>query len=572
MTFSSLFDRLDDWINPIVVKEVRQAVKSRLVVSVLMVFLVLMLVVMGFALTFQQTRNDFGGGNSGLGREVFSWLQGFLLPTIMLVVPVYAAIRMGAERSETNADLLFISTLSPSAIISGKFVASLVFAMLIFSIFAPFMVFTYLLRGVDMPTILFVLWMDLMGMFAATMFALFLASIPGALALRVFAVFSGFMFVFLCFGYVFGGSMAMIWSPQEITTRPEVMWPVIGAVTTLVVANLVLLYFYAVALVSPISSNRILPIRLTLLINWVTTGGAMAYWSINAASMGLVGPPQIAQFPIALFLVYNMIVLSVQFLISTCERDSWGPRVARTIPKNLLLRIPAFLLYTGAAGGVLFSLGLMAATLLVGALAEMVFEAGGEPFTRSPLSYTLRIFGVSALYVVCYGLSGAVVRYFFLRQQIRNAYTWVITACLVGVGSILPWILSIVVYSNGPNGQSVSWWLVPNPFAAAFEFSIEGQFWRGGNELFLSLVVVFLCVWLMILTVPTLFWIVQQAMRFHPHRRKAVAADPVAVPVRAEVMEPVVLTALPVDATAIREEPGPPSGADPSAMTPGRAE
>ncbi|MFQ3592858.1 MAG: hypothetical protein SNJ82_06665, partial [Gemmataceae bacterium] len=503
MTFRSLLDQLDDWINPIVVKEVRQAVKSRLVVSVLMVFLVLMLVVMGFALSYQAVRNDFGGNSSGLGREVFSWLQGFLLPTIMLIVDRYAAIRMGAERSETNADLLFISTLSPSAIISGKFVAALVFAMLIFSIFAPFMVFTYLLRGIDIPTILFVLWMDLISMLAATMFALFLASIPGPVALRVFAIFCGLLLVFFFFCYVLAGSMAIIWVPQELTTQPELMWPVMGALTTLVVSNLVLLFFYAVALISPVSSNRILPIRVTLFINWFVTAGAMLYWTANASTMGLTATGAPVQIPLALFVVYNMIVLCVQFIISTCERESWGARIARSIPQNFLLRVPAFLFYTGAAGGVLFTVGLMAATLAVGVLGDYLF-ATGNPGMDSPLSYFVRVLGIVALYVICYGLSGMLIRYFFLYNQIRNAFTWVITACLVGAGSILPWIVTIIFFFDGMRGESLSCWLVANPFAAAFEFSLEGRAWRGGNEAFLTLVILFLGVWLILLLLPTL--------------------------------------------------------------------
>ena len=39
MSVSGLLARVDDWINPIVVKELRQAVKSRLVTSVLLLFL-----------------------------------------------------------------------------------------------------------------------------------------------------------------------------------------------------------------------------------------------------------------------------------------------------------------------------------------------------------------------------------------------------------------------------------------------------------------------------------------------------------------------------------------------------
>ena len=53
MSISGLIDRIDDWINPIVVKELRQAVKSRLVTGVLLLFLSVQLVIMGMYLAFQ---------------------------------------------------------------------------------------------------------------------------------------------------------------------------------------------------------------------------------------------------------------------------------------------------------------------------------------------------------------------------------------------------------------------------------------------------------------------------------------------------------------------------------------
>ena len=49
-TVSALFRRLDDWINPIVIKELRQAVKSRMVVTILLLFLGLQLLILGFYL------------------------------------------------------------------------------------------------------------------------------------------------------------------------------------------------------------------------------------------------------------------------------------------------------------------------------------------------------------------------------------------------------------------------------------------------------------------------------------------------------------------------------------------
>src|SRR5205823_4778714 len=82
-----------------------------------------------------------------------SILQGILLFTCLLFIPAYTGIRLAAERSDINVDLLFISTLRPRAIVRGKFVAALVLAVLIFSACTPFMTFSYLLRGLDVPSV-----------------------------------------------------------------------------------------------------------------------------------------------------------------------------------------------------------------------------------------------------------------------------------------------------------------------------------------------------------------------------------------------------------------------------------
>jgi hypothetical protein len=564
MTFSSLVDRLDDWINPIVVKEVRQAVKSRLVVSVLMVFLVLMLLVMGVALSFQQASNQFGDSARGMGRNVFMSLQMLLLPTIMLVIPVYAAIRMGAERSETNADLLFISTLSPGSIISGKFVAAMAFAMLIFSIFAPFMTFTYLLRGIDIPTIAFILWIDVLAMVVAILFALFLASIPGPMPLRVFAISGGFVFIFICFCYWFGISTMLIQFPRELVTDSELLWTSVAITTILIALVSAMIYFYAVALISPPSSNRIRPIRVTLLVFWLVTGLTLFGWALSG--VGLPPSADAAEIPVGLWVSFNMMLLCVQFLLSTCERDTWGPRLARTIPRFAPFRLVAFFFYTGAAGGVLLTLILMAATLALGFFARITIaeHAGGlKDFT--PLDYCLVNFAAIAAYTVCYGLSGALIRYYFLRETIRNAYTWVITACLLGIGSIVPWMFSIILLFDHAGQQPVSWWLVANPFAALFELSMMGMPWRGGNTDFIGVMWIFLGAWGVLLIVPTLWWILAQARRFVPYVRKY---EPKSEPIRALPAEPVALSAVPVDQAAVQEQRFPP-GADPSAVTPG---
>src|SRR6478672_1055630 len=194
MKIATLIDRFDDWINPIVVKELRQAVKSRVVIVLLLVFLALQLFIVGMALLFRQARTFDGDADWTAGRDVFVWIQGVLAFTLILLVPAYACIRLAAERSDQNVDLLFISTLKPHSIVAGKFFAAFMLGVLIFSCCAPFMTFMYLLRGLDIPTILFILAIDLLGLLFATMTTMLLASITGGLVVKVIVIFLGYAF------------------------------------------------------------------------------------------------------------------------------------------------------------------------------------------------------------------------------------------------------------------------------------------------------------------------------------------------------------------------------------------
>jgi hypothetical protein len=173
------FERMDDWMNPIVVKELRQAVLSKVVVAALMLFLFIEIFILGTTLLSSsgasQVEMDFNSG-----RRLFGILQSIMFGACMLV-PIYVGVRLGAERSGTNSDLMFISRLKPRAIVAGKLQSGVVLILLIFSACTPFMAFAYLLRGIDIPTILFIVAMDFVLATAAIVEVIFLAVIPAVL-------------------------------------------------------------------------------------------------------------------------------------------------------------------------------------------------------------------------------------------------------------------------------------------------------------------------------------------------------------------------------------------------------
>ena len=146
---AGILQRIDDAFNPIVVKELRQAVQGKFVAAVLIVLLIIQLTAVGLIII--NSRDISTTYNAG--RDAFMILQSIMLGICLLFVPAYTAFRLGSERSDSNVDLLFITTIRPRAIIGGKIFASLAITVLIFSACMPFMVFTYWLRGIDLPSI-----------------------------------------------------------------------------------------------------------------------------------------------------------------------------------------------------------------------------------------------------------------------------------------------------------------------------------------------------------------------------------------------------------------------------------
>src|SRR5690606_3138613 len=156
ITFSKVKNHFVNWrdweLNPVVVKELRQSVRSWAVTGMLLLFLAVLFCT---AFTLLVTQSFEANTDHRLGASIFQIFIGILTGACLLFIPVYVGIRLAAERQDSNLDLLYISTLTPGRIIRGKFFCGAYMTILFFSACMPFMAFTNLLRGVDLPTVAF---------------------------------------------------------------------------------------------------------------------------------------------------------------------------------------------------------------------------------------------------------------------------------------------------------------------------------------------------------------------------------------------------------------------------------
>lgn len=515
-----MWQRLDDAMNPIVVKELRQAVQSKFVVTVLMLFLAVQLVVMGIYLVSNTIEGRLESAAFQAGRDVFMILQCIMLGTCLLFIPAYTGMRLAAERSEVNVDLLFVSTLKPRSIIWGKFVAALVLVILIISACTPFMAFTYFLRGIDLPAIYFIVGLDFLAVMGAVMMTIFLAVVPTNRVMKVLLGLVGLVSLAYIFGLTFAGSYAllefglpMFWDSPEFS---GVVWSVIVQA----LGSLGLFYTWSVGLVSPHSANRTLAMRLFVSAFIVVSGVILGILNMGSPTNGYL----------AIWISSSLSVLSLCLLIAISERDHWGPRVTRTIPRFFLFRVPAFLCYSGALGGILFSVfwfGVVA--LVVWYWPPFISVAitpslwSGHPFTADLATRAFETTAMLFLYTYAYGLTATLFRNLFLARN-QAAITWVIFLILVALGSAVPYLVGFMLYWREWRFDSHYGWLLTNP-AAAMMAASDASF--GPREVFL----LFVSAWAGIVTVLNLRWFIRQVRGFKPFAGPTTDKEPPPLPV-----------------------------------------
>jgi hypothetical protein len=290
-------------------------------------------------------------------------------------------------------------------------------------------------------------------------------------------------------------------------------WHITGAVETAVVALIVLLFSWSVAIVSPPSANRALLVRLYFLGAWLVTVvvASLLAWRFQSP------------LPLQIWMVPTALLLCVQILTSINEREQCGPRVARTIPRRWWLRGPAFLFYSGAAGGLLYAALLLTLTLALPGivlwqdsdLAGMVARYEVDIGRRNVVVMTL-----IALYTFDYSMMAVFLRSVFLSDRVKSLYTWAVAVLLFGLGFALPYPL-LFLFQNEElrTGQVNPWCQISNPLSTMLEYA-ERRTTRWTE--FHTGALVFLSVWAGVLLILCLPWMVRQARRFRPPERVTV--------------------------------------------------
>jgi len=356
-----------EWeLNPIVIKELRQAVRSWAVTGMLLLFLTVLFIT---SLVFLVTQSFEVDVNMGLGGSMFSTFTVILAGASIFFIPLYVGVRVAGERQENNPDLLYVSTLSPARIIRGKFLCGAYVALLFFSACMPFMAFTNLLRGVDLPTVFFILSCLFLVVCTANQIAIFLACMPASRPFKILFALAGFLASFWVVAWLIVMAFEFMRSGVGAMMAGRDFW--IGALTTvgIGVAVVGLFFVLSVALISPASANRALPLRIYLSAFWLLGGLLSIGWVVQTGDADRMAAWSGPTFVLMMFAL----------LVTISNADQTSLRVRRAIPRSGLKRALAFIFFNGAAGGLVWVAAILAATFVVTQEVLLVFPKSLTP-------------------------------------------------------------------------------------------------------------------------------------------------------------------------------------------------
>ncbi|MCH8830484.1 MAG: ABC transporter permease, partial [Planctomycetes bacterium] len=436
------YNRASDFFNAILIKESRQAFKSRQFVTIFMLLLAISWVVSVFGLLNSGDALEYGS----VGPDFFYRFYIVLAFATVLVVPFNAFRSLLSERDLNTYDLLSITTLSPKQIVWGKLLSSVVQLFVFYSAVTPFIAFASLMQGFSAPTAAYILVATMLASVFLSMAALMLSTFARHKALQ------GLVTVVVLSGLV-SAFFQTAWLVYEVIDRdtisvadPEFWWRT-GFVLAALASYFILFQKITITQLTFEADNRSTGIRVVT---------SCQFWLLWAAYGGFVLIRQQPMDPIVvqILAIVSALHWSAVGLFLTTEEDFLSRRVHREIPRRTIWRWLKGPFLPGGARGYLFVLLHLVALWLIVVLCQAVmssttteefqeFYAGLFNLRSSSWTVLVRITTAVCCYAAVYlGIATAMGRWGrSVSTDVKPAHVRILTVLLFTAGFIFPLLL-----------------------------------------------------------------------------------------------------------------------------------
>lgn len=327
---------LSDRVNPIVVKDVRQGLRTR---TFALSFGFLLAGAVLVSVVAWTTWNPAAHNDTPLGLTVFAAYLGCYVLIGCFGLPLSVHRQFAREREAETWQLLVMTGVRPRRLLRGKIASGLVQGALYASAIAPFMLFSYFLEGVSLVAILLSMAAAFAWQAFLTTAAVATATFGGHKVARgIVGAAWGLSLPLLTFGL--GSAYAtMLFASRAGVGLPPDGW-VLGAWAWVVLSLGVLLFEAAAARLMSAGENHALGPRLAAFAHVAGLGAIVLASKLNDAQVDLV------------LLGYGSAFAFLYGLFATSDADA----AARGLRGS---RVPR-LLWPGARRGFVAALGLLA--------------------------------------------------------------------------------------------------------------------------------------------------------------------------------------------------------------------
>jgi hypothetical protein len=330
-----------DWINPMLVKELRQGMRTWVFVA-LFVFLQVVgsLILLG------------GEFNETFAREVSAGLFWGLIVLILIVFqPLRAISALSQEKKNKTMDFLEVSNLTALKIVWGKWLSIFAQSCLIIVSLLPYFILRYFQGGIDLiqEAIGLLVVLLLSGLFTAVVTATSTEESKVKLAFLYVPVclIGGGFFISLFLTNMTGGGFVLRGLNNSLGLMMSGWVIAGGGVFLLLIWACIIWVFisWAAQIIAPRSENLSTPVRLI----------ALTVWLVTAALSLTVNKNFTAGVTLTTVVLVTITVLMV--IQSLSERVSILPPVLLPfVKKGLLGRLAGRVLYPGWTSGIMYAL------------------------------------------------------------------------------------------------------------------------------------------------------------------------------------------------------------------------
>jgi hypothetical protein len=343
--FDHVNERLSDGCSPLLVKETRQALKSR---QFLYTYFILLLAVAAWVI-IGISWNKFWDIDAEIdGRSLLFGMFVLMSIPLGMVIPFSAYRSLAKEYEDGTIQLISITTMKPYQILVGKLGSAILQMLVYLSVMAPCILLGYMLRGVSLPNIFFCLGIAVWGSLCLTVMGLFLGGLIKGKGLNT-AVSVGFILLLAWIGF------GWFWSIEEILRMPigssDQDERLVFYMFFLHSAAIALLLLVAAATqISFRADNHATPLRIVMMIHQGLFLGNIVLIVLIA------GIPKEGVGICAMFAAHYWLLMGC---LMVGEVPQISRRIKRTLPTSLMGRTVQSLLMPGPGRGLLFALAML---------------------------------------------------------------------------------------------------------------------------------------------------------------------------------------------------------------------